>query len=127
MTEADRKQRLYSTTRRVLQRLIDGPATTRQLAEMLHVSRDAVYDTIEWLRSEELVHIGDWQRSRSGYAARVWHAGRGKDAPPIAKLSNAEKSARWRNAGGDEHRARRIKADAKKIARSMTLAGQLGV
>lgn len=124
---SDLKQRLYPNTIRVLNRIIEAPATVGRIAQDLHLSVSAVERAVNFLYEQPLIHIGKSARSARGEPARVFAAGAGRDAARITPLTDAEKAAAYRARGGDTHRARTLKHNARCIAASSTLAGMLGV
>lgn len=117
----DRKQRLYPYTRRVLQLLIASypdALTSAEIMEALNMNKNTAQGAIDWLKSEELCHIAEWKRG-TGPIRRAWAAGNGMDAKKPKPLSASEKCRKWR--------ANSVKENSQKIARGMTMAGQLGV
>lgn len=122
----DRAQRIYPNTARVFAAVIHHDATSRDLAAELHLSVSAVDRIIEFWRSCGLIYIGARKRGAQGPAAPVWRAGNGDDAPELEPIPHAEKSREWRERGGDSHRSRKLRKQARQIAASMTIAGQLG-
>lgn len=124
---SDIKQRLYPNTIRVLNRIIEAPATVGRISQDLHISVSAVERAVNFLYEQPLIHIGKSARSARGEPARVWAAGAAPDAARIAPLTDSEKAAAYRARGGDTHRARTIKRNADRIAGNATLAGMLGV
>jgi len=123
----DRAQRLYPNTVRVLNRIIAGPATVGRIAQDLHMSVSAVEIAVNFLHDLQVLHVGQYSRSKRGEPSRVWAAGAGTDAARIAPLTDAEKAAAYRARGGDTHGARTLQRNARKIAAGATLAGLLGV
>ena len=115
----ERKQRLYPYTRRVLQTLIAArdPMTINDLREALRMNAESVREAIIFLQSEHLVHIAEWRRG-TGPVRRAFAAGKGKDAERLAPMPGSARNKRWR--------ATNLDMNAQRIARNMTLAGQLG-
>lgn len=116
----DRRQRLYSYTRRVLQELIASPdpLSIEDMMKLTNMSDTSIRDALNWLRGQDLAFIASWRRGGYGPMRRCWTAGKGEDAAKPKPLTQAAKSKRWRE--------NNLHVNAMKIGRAMTLAGQLG-
>lgn len=123
----DRAQRLYPNTARVLNRLIQSPATIKAISKDVHLSGEAVLDAIDNLRRFGVVYVSDWQRSSRGSPAKIWAAGKGEDAPRPEPKTRAERCKAWRDKGGDAKRSDKIRRQIKQIQRKSTMAGMLGL
>lgn len=123
----DRKQRLYPTTVRVIHWLAThDQGTISDMSRSLHLSASAVADAVKFLHESGVIYIKEWHR-HNGPHIKEWALGKGSDALPRRPLTAAEKSAAWRERGGDQHRARDLIREQKKIQKSMTMAGMLGL
>ena len=122
----DRKQRLYITTVRVLQHLIERPMGTTELAAALHIHRQSILLALRFLRAHGLVYTGGWRRT-SGAKQPIYHAGRGEDVAEPESLTAKEKRARWVARGGEPDRSKKLAREAKKIQAAGTLAGLLQI
>jgi len=128
MSSQDLKQRMYPNTARVLNRLIIAPAKTSELARVLHLGVSSVENSTALLHEWGVIHIWKYDRSKRGTPATIWKAGAGEDAVLVSQpLTAAVKSAAWRARGGDQHKARTLQRNGKRIAAGMTLAGMAGV
>jgi hypothetical protein len=108
----------------VLNRLIESPATVKELSEELHLHKESIQWCVDVLRRMKLLYIYGYGRSQRGVHPRIWKAGAGVDAPRPEPMPTKEKSAAWRARGGDSHKTRSLRRAGQKIAKSMTLAGQ---
>lgn len=127
MLGTDRKQRLYVTTRRVLQRLAESPATVAKLSEDLHMTKPAIQSAVNWWVEQDCVYIHSWYRRSNKQWTRVWAVGNKPNAEKPQAKSRAQIVADWKANGGDPKRAvkirRELQRNGDKIAKAMTLAG----
>lgn len=116
-------------TYRILSALERGPRSIADLTVLVHASHDAVASGLKRLLAQRLVHLAGYRRSVRGPFTREWGLGRGEGVFPVKPVpySTADKCARWRESGGDDKKCYRLKRDAKRISRNMTMAGMLGV
>ena len=114
---------------RILSALERGGMSIAELYPVVHASRDAVDRHIRHLIVQRLVHLSQYRRSKRGPFTAVYSLGPGDGQTPEKPqtLNAAQKCARWRASGGDQHKSYRLKRDAKRIAKCMTMAGMLGV
>lgn len=124
---ADRRQRIYPSSRRVLLALLEGPKTVRELARELSISGSSIEDAVRFLREYGVVYVAAWVRGSAGIPSRKYGLGSGPDAPKLDAKPAALKSREWRERGGDSKRAQRLRNEAKKIVANSTFAGLLGV
>lgn len=129
----DRQQRLYPTTRRVLQRIIAKPAGVARLAADLHLSESAVTKALGWLRENDLAYISA-RRPKAGHQRpqdrRRHHPGRHarrglrktrcwRDGDAVTAISAF--FLRWRSSSKMKRRARPIGEAQSPIARFLRL------
>lgn len=114
---------------RILNCLERGNFSIKEIAQRVFASHQQTCKIINELVEQKLVHINSWRRSERGPFTRVFALGRGDGVFPLKPKTygDAERCKRWRQSGGDTHKSYRLRRDAKRIARSMTMAGQLGL
>jgi hypothetical protein len=65
--------------------LKEGPHSRMELAEETGLNPDALMRVVKRMHALRLIHIGDWDKPRSGPAAPRWEWGGNQDVPPPPK------------------------------------------
>jgi CheY-like chemotaxis protein len=75
------------------------PATSRELAEAMGITKEHAYVLLGTMRKARLVHITAWTRETLSLRTRwrpIYAAGPGRDAQMPPRMSNAEACRRWK-------------------------------
>lgn len=111
---------------RVLAKLAIAPATATELADLCHGHPHTINKLLIELRAKKVVYVHSWVRTgKAGPASMVVAIGDKPDAPKPKPKKPAQRCAAWRDRGGDSHQIRKLRRQAAKIAKGMTLAGLL--
>lgn len=81
---------------RLLIAITEQPLTIREIRETIDAHYVSVYKALMILRDHKAIHIAGWQYAEHGPHLPRWSAGPGKNATRPAKLTPAERSARYR-------------------------------
>ena len=113
--------------KRIAIALAERPMTAPELVACIHAHPASVHKALVFMRQFKAVYIKAYERAEHGPFIKYYSLGASPDAERPALITQAERTARWKAKGNDQHRARKIKAQMATLPARMTMAGMLGV